>query len=357
MASAADVQAAQRVGRQLPPAPEIKDVPPDMKWIHKSQLEADPTYQRDANLTKIKSIARDWSWKALGALHVAQRSNGKYLVFEGNHRLLAAKRRPEVQELPCLVFPSKGVVEEAESFLTVNTNRRPLSSIDRFKAQVAVGRPEALLVQELLDSAGYTLSTSPAEGKRQTGAVGALVKSARIDAAVLREVWPLIVKMAEDGPIPGRLVQSVFYVQKRLKGTPNTLREAPWKDRLFKLGLKGLLEATAAAAALEKRSGETVFGRALVTALNRGVRQYKLVLPTKGGQDSEDDGEDDDEGGTPPAAASDPRPDDPSPADIEAAKAKLRAAHVEDRRVGPARHAIGRHPVRHPVRHAMQAGM
>jgi hypothetical protein len=352
MVSTAEVQANQRVGRQLPPAPEIKDVPPDMKWIHKSQLEADPTYQRDANLTKIKSIARDWSWKALGALHVAQRSNGKYLVFEGNHRLLAAKRRPEVQELPCLVFPSKGVVEEAESFLTVNTNRRPLSSIDRFKAQVAVGLPEAMIVQGLLDGAGYTLSTSPADGKRQTGAVGALVKSARTDADVLRRVWPLILKLADDGPIPGRLVQAVYYVERKLASTPDSLLESPWRDRLIKLGLKGLLEATAAMASLEKRSGEAIFGRALVAALNRGVRN-KLVLSTKGGQDTEDDDPDDDEGSPAGAAKAGPGPDDPSPAEIEAERAKLRAAHVEDRRFGPARHAIGRHP----VRHAMQAGM
>jgi hypothetical protein len=346
MPSPADVQAAQRVGRQLPPTPEIKDVPPDMKWVHKSQLEIDPSYQRDANLTKVKSIAIAWSWKALGALHVARRANGKFLVFDGNHRLLAAKRRADVQELPCLVFPSACVVEEAESFLKVNTNRRPLSALDRFRAQVAVGLPEALLVQELLDAAGYTLSTSPSAGKRQTGAVGALVKSARLDAAVLRRAWPLILKLAEDGPIPGRLVQSVFYVERKLNGTPDSLLESPWRDRLIKLGLKGLLEATAAMASLEKRSGEAIFGRALVAALNRGVRN-KLVLSSKGGQDPDDDGQDDDEGDPAPGAQ------DPTPAEIEAAKAKLRAAHVEDRRAGPARHAIGRHP----VRHAMQVRM
>src|ERR1044072_8898324 len=93
------------------PAPEIKDAPPKLEWIHKSQLAVDPAYQREANLTKVEKIAAGWSWKALGTLQVAKRGDGKFLVFEGGHRLLASKQRVDVQELPCAIYPSAGVVE------------------------------------------------------------------------------------------------------------------------------------------------------------------------------------------------------------------------------------------------------
>ena len=60
-------------------------------------------YQREASKTKVLELASNWSWIACGALIVADR-DGVYWVADGQHRKLAADKRSDIKELPCMVF-------------------------------------------------------------------------------------------------------------------------------------------------------------------------------------------------------------------------------------------------------------
>lgn len=73
--------------------------------IPKDHLEVDHTYQRDTvSIERINSIAREFRWSAFGVLLIIRGSDGTLWVYDGQHRLAAAKLRDDIDDLPCLVF-------------------------------------------------------------------------------------------------------------------------------------------------------------------------------------------------------------------------------------------------------------
>src|SRR6185295_1898141 len=72
--------------------------------LQKGMLQIDRDYQRVLSEARVLSLAQSWSWLACGSLLVAERSPGEFFVFDGQHRLEAANRRSDIDELPCVVF-------------------------------------------------------------------------------------------------------------------------------------------------------------------------------------------------------------------------------------------------------------
>lgn len=93
----------------------VKDKPGEMKMLHKSVLKVHPSYQRHALKQKIASIASSWSWVAAGAIIVGERG-GEYWVIDGQHRVLAAHNRADIDKLPCIIFVTDDVKQEARGF-------------------------------------------------------------------------------------------------------------------------------------------------------------------------------------------------------------------------------------------------
>jgi hypothetical protein len=81
----------------------VTDEPGVLRMLHKDHLLVPAEYQRDANEDKVRKIASEWSWLSFGAVIVGHRG-GKYYTIDGQHRVLAAKRRSDVGEVPCVVF-------------------------------------------------------------------------------------------------------------------------------------------------------------------------------------------------------------------------------------------------------------
>jgi len=95
-------------------------------YLSKDVLQFDTSYQRPEITAFVWHIARNFSWKLFGTVSVSQRINGEYFVFDGQHRVLAARLRDDIDNIPCLVFNLDGVSEEAEAFLDLNTERADL---------------------------------------------------------------------------------------------------------------------------------------------------------------------------------------------------------------------------------------
>ena len=95
---------------------KMQDSPGALRMVKKGDLQVDHTYQRNANEMKLIAIAKDWSWIACGAIVVADRE-GVLFVVDGQHRVLAARKRSDIAELPCLVFKTHEAKQEAKGFL------------------------------------------------------------------------------------------------------------------------------------------------------------------------------------------------------------------------------------------------
>jgi hypothetical protein len=249
-----------------------------MERVHKDAILIDRSYQRDQNTHKVQAIAADWSYAAAGAIIVARRGPDLYAV-EGAHRVLAARLRPDVEFLNCIVFQTEDEKDESAVFLITNTNRRPLTAIERFKAQIKAGDEAVQFADTLLAEAGYKISSKPVAGTRSTKSVGTIVRALRLDRDVFLSVWPLILELADGGPIHSRIIDTLFYIERRLVGTSASLTRGVWRERIMKLGADAIIRETAAAAAYHQSNSDAIWARGLIECMNRGMRSNRLVLP------------------------------------------------------------------------------
>ena len=89
-------------------------------------------------------MADGWDWGFVRVLSVSHRDN-KYYVFDGEYRPLAAKKRSDIQKLPCPVFEGMSLADEANAFLGLNTIRAPgrRKKLDKARAFIAASTVKA----------------------------------------------------------------------------------------------------------------------------------------------------------------------------------------------------------------------
>lgn len=152
------------------PAAKLKLNPPlgrmpVLQFLRPSELRIDPCYQRSAaggeSQVLIRRIAQNWDWDLCLPLAVARREGlggDRYFVIDGQHRLEAARVRGDIDQLPCVILNYTDVAREAESFVKLNQQRRPLGKLDLFKAAVASGNKEAVAILAAMADAGLSLA-------------------------------------------------------------------------------------------------------------------------------------------------------------------------------------------------------
>lgn len=260
--------------------------PGKCQLVSKHAINVDHRYQRMLNELKRRDIAGNFNWVAFGAISVNRRVDGSLWAIDGQHRLAAAKTRDDINELPCVIFEiPNSIEEEAAAFLALNTLRRPLSSKDRFRAQLVSGNQDAILVETMIKSSGRSVdSRSPGTGIE---CLTALMSIVREDANNARIVWPLIADICEGERIDNRLVQGIAYLERRLldeNGEKRSLLESDNKRKLIEAGLSSVLKAIGEAAAFYHRGGQVVFARGILNIVNyRRQKRFKL----KGQSDEE----------------------------------------------------------------------
>jgi len=245
----------------------LKDSPGEMRRLNKNVLQVHPAYQRHAVETKIKMIAAAWSWVACGAIIVGNRG-GEYWVIDGQHRVLAARRRADIDSMPCLVFETESVEQEAQGFLDANTGRKPVSSIDKFRASIASGDETAKYVDALFSELGITpraTASKPLEIKSMAWALARAREN--------REAFDVVVRMAADlckeTIVHEMLLDGLYYLHTN---SETNLGDKRMRDRLKKIGAGRLMEAAKRASAYFARGGAKVWADGMLSELNKGLR-------------------------------------------------------------------------------------
>lgn len=145
--------------------PPVRGTPPSIEWVLVDDLIVDGDYQRsiesDTSRRLIASIAAHWDWRLCMPLAVSRRDSGRY-VIDGQHRLAAAKSRPDIPHLPCCIATYDGPADEAAMFVAANRARRAIHRLDDFHAALVAGDEDALEINRIVQAAGLRVS-------RQTG--------------------------------------------------------------------------------------------------------------------------------------------------------------------------------------------
>ncbi len=248
----------------------VKDQPGELRMLHKDLLIVDATYQRDVVAQKVTAITAAFSHMAFGALTVAER-NGKFYVIDGGHRRAAAMRRSDITYVPCVVFQTSDVKEEARGFLDVNTGRKPVNAVVKHKALLAAGDETALFVQKLCEQHGLVPQYT-AHSAGTIRCVSWLVMRAREDREALARVLAIAAELSarEAVPVAEKLLDGLWYVHKKCGAG---LDDKRLMARIREKKASELVEGANKAAAYYAHGGGAVFAEGMLNVLNKGLQR------------------------------------------------------------------------------------
>lgn len=242
-------------------------------------LMVDLAYQRPSDSkqaeAKILAIASEWSWVACGALRIGE-YRGKYHVMDGKHRALGARRRGDIETLPCVVFKVQGIHEEADAFIRTNTMRRGMSGVDKHRAKVIRGDEDSKMIQRLIEDSGRAPSMhSSATSVR---CIGMMERWIAVNRDVFARVWPLIVRICDGHPLHERILSGICYLENRMADSDcGSISDPRWSQRLKKIGYKDLLDACGRAAAYHAKGGPKIFADGILNAINHGLQDSRRL--------------------------------------------------------------------------------
>lgn len=137
---------------------------PALDWIDKALITVDPLYQRPLDAERAAVIARSFSWRSFGALVVVP-AGDSYHVTDGQHRLEAAKLHPKVTHVPAVIVQAETVQDKAGVFVAVNRDRKNVSALELFFAELAAGDERATQTLKLCQRVGLRIPKYPGKFK------------------------------------------------------------------------------------------------------------------------------------------------------------------------------------------------
>lgn len=247
-----------------------KDEPGEQRMLHKDMLLIDRAYQRDLLPEKVKAITASFSWIAFGALTVAERG-GQYWVIEGQHRAAAAKRRSDIAYLPCVVFKTEDIKQEAQAFIRANTERKPVKAIEKQKALVVAGDQIAGYVQSVLDQLGIEMAPN-SRLPNTIKCVSWCIRRASEDKEAFRTVLSLGAELCakDDMPVMEKVVDGLWFINSKCEGG---LADKRLVRRLQEKGGRVLLEAANRAGAYYAHGGGKIWAQGMLAEVNKGLQR------------------------------------------------------------------------------------
>ena len=252
--------------------------PGELVFLAKTVLEVDHNYQRQAKNTRVLKLAKRWNWLACGVLTIAKRG-GRYYVVDGQHRLMAALKRVDIERLPCLVFESTEMRDEAVAFRDANKERRPITTFEQWHADLVAEDEATMFANAIITSSGRTPSQTA--GASTVRCLSTTVNAARTNRAELGRVWPLAVQVCAGNALHERVLGALMYLECNLNDG-QSMSDKRWREKLVKLGYKGIVDATQRAAAFYARGGPKVWALGVMQELNKGSRTQTLSMRGEG---------------------------------------------------------------------------
>lgn len=184
---------------------------PTYRRVNLDRLVIDTRYQRPLHEHRIGKMVDEWNPAQQGVLEVSKRDDGSHAVFDGQHRLAALKALGR-KTAPCLVHTGLSSQDEANLFVRLQRDRRPVSPVERFKAQLFSRDPRAKEIAKALTAAGYKVGN----GDNDVKAVASVERiAAKHGLDVLAQTFEIIRdawfgdRYSLDGSIIGGLAEVV----------------------------------------------------------------------------------------------------------------------------------------------------
>jgi hypothetical protein len=210
-----------------------------MKWPEKTPkyrklpidlLFVDVEYQREVEKHRVDKIAANFDPELLGTVQVSERSDGRFAVIDGQHRV-AALRELGSKNVPCLVHEGLDRLDEARLFVANQTNRKALRPFARWRADLFRQEPQAVAIQAAANRAGFSIVGTAKSGNQLSAVVTLEAIYRRGGVELLDKTLDLIrVWQDLDEPVVGALIEGIAVFISRTEGN---LDEAALRAKLM----------------------------------------------------------------------------------------------------------------------------
>ena len=248
--------------------------------INKVDLYVDLAYQRSKwNQKKVNDIAAAWSWVKCGTLTVAIRED-VWWVVDGATRKLAADKRSDITQLPCMVYDlDNSIPDEALSFVGINNSKTVVGSCDRFKALIVGGENSAVGLNNLFQSTGHKASVRG--GVKSIACLMTIWKLYQKDTRILTDLWPLISAINEECRIRDNVARALFWTEVAARKQGMTLTSPPFRPFLIKAGGDKIASEVKHEVAIVGRGGARIEANGLIKFMARkrmkGKEKIKII--------------------------------------------------------------------------------
>lgn len=112
------------------------------------------------------SLAQNFDPDLFGVIIVTTANRqGVHHVVEGQHRCGAVRMAfGESEKVPCIILDTEDPARAAEIFDKINSGRKSLSALDKFRVRVTAGYEIPVAVNEIVESEGYRVGSSVSDG-------------------------------------------------------------------------------------------------------------------------------------------------------------------------------------------------
>ncbi|QIR85035.1 DUF6551 family protein [Paracoccus sp. AK26] len=264
-------------GRIIHPA----DTVVEYRLVPVESLVIDRLYQRALSAKGRSTVARiisDFSWLKFGAISVSHH-DGKLAVIDGQHRAIAAAAIG-INHVPALVsLADASGAAEADAFVGINDVRTTVTPVDKFRAKVAAGDPQAVELADILRELDISTDIVPGTPlrPRQTRSISALYKLIKAHGrGIVFTSLEILLDGQEDNPeaLSSLNIQAVAEVTERVVKAGGDI------DRLARVIEETDFDPLAESARqLRKISGGAMNSHAatmLIRAYDKGLRNSKL---------------------------------------------------------------------------------
>lgn len=184
--------------------------------VDKDEIHLDRSYQRSPKPSRVNNIAKNWQWEAFQRIVVVMRENGDFFCVDGQHRLLAAKKRADISLLPCLAYKSQGIDHEAYLFLLLNgsegAGRGPMTAFEKLQAEIITGDKTAIAIKKACDELGIEIKKGGTRSSGTVACVKALKKGWDMNPRIATRALSLALQICIDGPIHETIFTGLFHL-------------------------------------------------------------------------------------------------------------------------------------------------
>lgn len=238
-------------------------------------LKIDHAYQRvEVSENNTLAIARAFDWVAFNSIVVMERANGDKYVVDGQQRLLAARRRGDIRDVPCVLFKSDGRDHEARAFLSLNVRRKNVTAVAKFNASVRAGMNPEKQIADWLATQGLVVTE---DGKDMSGVdfPSNLIRSWNLNKDACRNAVLIQRDVNGTEPLHSTCHKGIFWLLH------NGIPVDDYADKLKRLGGRSAILRSVKTLEIETgaKASERGCGIGVLRLLNYKRRGMKIAVP------------------------------------------------------------------------------